>query len=67
MAEEGPLGGAEERVGLHVRGAGAGADAAEFVFDEEFADEGFAEAGEGGVSWVSSGKGAEGSGSGYIL
>ena len=44
MAEEGPLGGAKEGVGFHVRGASAGADAAEFVFDKEFADEGFAEA-----------------------
>ncbi len=45
MAQERPLGVAEERVGFDVRGAGAGADAAEFVFDEQFADEGFAEAG----------------------
>ena len=44
MAEEGPGGGAEEGVGFDVGGAGAGAEAAEFVFDEEFADEGFAEA-----------------------
>ena len=44
MAEEGPLGCAEEGVGFDVRGAGAGADAAELVFNEEFADEGFAEA-----------------------
>ena len=44
MAEEGPLGRAEKGVGFHVRGAGAGADAPGFVFDEEFADEGFAEA-----------------------
>ena len=47
MAEEGPLGGAEEGVGFDVRGAGAGADAALFVFDEEFADKGLAEAVEG--------------------
>lgn len=45
VAQERPLRVAEERVGFDVRGAGAGADAAEFVFDEEFADEGFAEAG----------------------
>ena len=38
------MGGAEEGVGFHVGGAGAGADAAEFVFDEKFADEGFAKA-----------------------
>ena len=44
VAQEGPLRGAEEGVGFHIRGAGAGADAAEFVFDEEFANEGFAEA-----------------------
>jgi hypothetical protein len=31
-------------VGFDVAGAGAGAEAPEFVFDEEFADEGFAEA-----------------------
>jgi hypothetical protein len=29
---------------FHVRGAGTGAEAAVLVFDEEFADEGFAEA-----------------------
>ena len=50
MAQEGPLRGAEEGVGFHIGGAGAGADAAEFVFDEEFADEGFAEARGGGES-----------------
>ena len=44
MAQEGPGGGAEEGVELDVGGAGAGAESAEFVFDEEFADEGFAEA-----------------------
>lgn len=47
MAEESPLGIAEEGVGFDVGGTGAGADAPEFVFDEEFADEGFAEAGVG--------------------
>ena len=30
-------------MGFDVRGASAGADAAELVFDKEFADEGFAE------------------------
>ena len=44
MAEESPLSCAEERVGFHVGGASAGTDAAEFVFDEEFADKGFAKA-----------------------
>ena len=44
MAEESPLSCAEERVGFHVGGASTGADAAEFVFDEEFADKGFAKA-----------------------
>ncbi len=39
MAEEGPRGVAEEGMGFDVRGAGAGAETAEFVFDEEFADE----------------------------
>ena len=48
VAEEGPGGGAEEGVRFYVGGAGAGAEAAEFVFDEEFADEGFAEAVRGG-------------------
>jgi len=38
VAQEGPLGCAEEGVGLNVRGTGTGADAAEFVFYEEFAD-----------------------------
>lgn len=45
MTEEGPLGRAEEWVGFHVGRAGAGTDAANFVFDEEFADERLAEAG----------------------
>lgn len=44
MTEEGPLSGAEERVGFHIGCAGAGADAAELVFYEEFADERLAEA-----------------------
>ncbi len=43
VAEERPGGGAEESVGFDVRGASAGAETAEFVFYEEFADEGFAE------------------------
>lgn len=42
MAKERPLGGAEEGVALDVRGTGAGAETAVFVFGEEFADEGFA-------------------------
>lgn len=45
VAQQGPGGGAEEGVGFDVRGAGAGAETAELVFDEEFTDEGFAEAG----------------------
>ena len=49
MAQEGPLGGAKEGVCFYVGSAGAGADAAELVFYEEFADEGFAEAGGGGL------------------
>ena len=44
MPQEGPLCCAEEGVGLDVRGASAGTDAAEFVFYEKFANEGFAEA-----------------------
>lgn len=43
MPEERPLCTAKKGVGFHVRGAGAGADTAELVFDEEFADEGFTE------------------------
>lgn len=45
MTEEGPLGRTEEWVGFHVGRAGAGTDAADFVFYEEFADERLAEAG----------------------
>lgn len=45
MAQQGPGDGFEEGVGLDVGGAGAGAEAFEFVFDEEFADYGLAEAG----------------------
>lgn len=44
MTQESPLGSAEERVGFYVRSASARADTAKFVFDEEFADKGFAEA-----------------------
>lgn len=43
MPQQGPLRAAEEWVRFDVRGAGARADAAELVFDEEFADQGFAE------------------------
>lgn len=49
MADQGPLGGAEEGVRLDVGGAGAGAEAAVLVFDEELADEGLAEAERWGV------------------
>lgn len=42
VAQERPLGGAEEGVGFYVRGACARAEASHFVFYEEFADEGFA-------------------------
>lgn len=34
MPEEGPLRGAEERVGFDVRSACAGAESTHFVFDE---------------------------------
>ncbi len=47
MAEESPLSCAEERVSFHVGCASAGTNAAELVFDEEFADKGFAKAAEG--------------------
>lgn len=47
MAKESPLCCAEKRVCFHVGGASAGTDAAEFVFNEEFADKGFAKAAEG--------------------
>lgn len=43
VAEQGPGGTTEEGMCFYVRGAGAGAEAAEFVFDEEFADKRFAE------------------------
>ena len=45
MAEESPLGVAKKGVDFDIGSAGARADAAEFVFDKKFADEGFAEAG----------------------
>ena len=35
---------AKERVGFHVRRAGAGSDSAEFIFYKEFSDERLAEA-----------------------
>jgi hypothetical protein len=38
VSKEGPLGGAEEGMSFYVGGASAGAEAAEFVFCEEFAD-----------------------------
>lgn len=44
MTEKSPLGRAEERVGFHIGRAGTGADAAEFILDQEFADKRFAEA-----------------------
>ena len=44
MTEESPLGRAEERVGFHIGRTGTGADAAEFILNEEFADKRFAEA-----------------------
>jgi len=45
------LGGAEEGVVFHVGGAGTGAETAVLVFDQEFADEGFAEAGVKFLVW----------------
>ena len=44
MAEESPLGGAEERMGFHIGRACSGTDTAELIFNQEFADEGLAEA-----------------------
>lgn len=44
MSQQGPLCSAEERMGFHIRRAGAGTNAAKFVFDEKFADEGLAQA-----------------------
>ena len=44
MTEESPLGRAEERVGFHIGRTGTGADAAEFILDQEFADKRLAEA-----------------------
>ena len=44
MTEKRPLSRAEEWVGFHIGRASTGADAAEFIFDEEFADKRLAEA-----------------------
>lgn len=44
MPQQGPLCSAEERMGFNVRRAGAGTNAAKFVFDEKLADEGLAKA-----------------------
>ena len=44
MAEESPLGGAEERMGFHIGRAGTGTDSAELIFYQEFTDERLAEA-----------------------
>lgn len=57
MPDQSPLRGAEEGMGLDVRGAGAGAQAAVLVFDEELADEGFAEAGVGVSGLIDAGMG----------
>lgn len=46
MSKESPLGSTEKGVGFDVGGAGSGADATVFFFDEEFANEGFAETGD---------------------
>ena len=39
MTEKGPLGTAEERMGLNVRCTGAGSYSTEFIFDKKFADQ----------------------------
>lgn len=44
MTEESPLGRAEERVGFHIGRTGTGADAAEFILDQKFADKRLAKA-----------------------
>ena len=44
MAKEGPLSRAEEWVSFHIGRAGAGTDAADFIFYEKLADERLAEA-----------------------
>ena len=44
MAEESPLGRTKEWVGFHIGRTGTGADAAEFILDQEFADKRLAEA-----------------------
>ena len=43
MPKEGPLCRAEERMGFHIRGASAGANAPKFIFDEKFTNEGLAQ------------------------
>jgi hypothetical protein len=50
VAQESPLGCAEEGVRFHVGRTSAAAEAAEFVLDEEFTNEGFAETAGGPVS-----------------
>jgi hypothetical protein len=52
VAEQRPRGAAEEGVVLHVGCTGAGTQAAEFVLDEELADQGLAEAGSTIVSQI---------------
>jgi hypothetical protein len=47
VAEEGPGDGFEERVAFDVGGTGTGAETAHLVFDEEFADDAFAQTGGG--------------------
>lgn len=44
MADESPLCCSEEGVGFHIGGTSAGPKAAVLIFDQEFSDEGFAEA-----------------------
>lgn len=43
MAQESPLGGAEEGMGLYVRCPGTRSYSAELILDEEFANKGFTE------------------------
>ena len=43
MPQQGPLRRAKERMGFDIRRAGAGTNAAKFVFDEKLADERLAE------------------------
>lgn len=47
MAEESPLGGAEEGMSLHVRCTRTGSYSAELILDEEFANQRFTETGGG--------------------